>query len=397
MWARAASVAVILATALSATSCGTHTAGTARPAEPDVRTLDVGQYSTDPLDLRSTYYPTYLDAKELAVARLADQVLTGEEIDPKLKFGLGSKAVTEGYDTSVDPAALDDNGLMFGFASAATDRESDRYGGTPHDGLGATLLVMQFPTADNAATAAAQIDERGFAGAAGSQHLQLADYPAAHSYWNPDTPTLHSTVAHGQYVVSLVVQQPTADPAALTRMAATAYAAQLPKLDALAPLTPEQILRLPFDPDRMLLRTLNPDGFTIPSFTDRISGEPAGLLHQSRDRDYWQHLLAREGVDRFALTSLQTRAILLRSRDSASADRLAEEIVHHGYPGDTAPPPGVPTAKCGEKKPDDDDYHTKRFRCTVSYRQYVAWLDSDQLQDVHQQAAAQYALLANSQ
>src|SRR5262249_4618375 len=157
------------------------------------------------------YYPTYFDSKQLAIARLAEQVLTGEEIDPLLKFGVGSRPVTEGSDTSVDPAALDDNEVMFGFASGSSDRAPDRYGDTPPDNLGATILVLQFPTPENAAAAAAQIDDRDFAGAAENQPVPLTDFPAAHSHWRPDVPTLRSTIAHGQYVVSLLVKQPKAD------------------------------------------------------------------------------------------------------------------------------------------------------------------------------------------
>lgn len=93
---------------------------------------------------------------------------------------------------------------------------------------------------------------------------------------------------------------------------------------------------------------------------------------------------------------------MLRARDSKAAASLWSEI-NAMTPGSVDKPADVPDVACTEKQhPKPPGYSSAwdasdRFMCTLRYDRYVARVASSQLTDAHQRAAAQYALLANSQ
>ncbi|MVU78895.1 hypothetical protein GPX89_16785 [Nocardia sp. ET3-3] len=391
----------LAATAL--TACGSHVDGSARPAEIDVRTLDVGNYVTDPLETRYHYHPSLSNGTILAEMRLESQVATGPEIDPRLKYGTGSKAFDAAEDAAqilakVSQPVLEADGMMFGFAAGSVDRPKTEDGDLPPDSVHTLTVVMQFPDAAAATKAAADLESVDFQVAADiNQPVPLAKYPEAHAHWRPGIPTLGSFLAHGSYVVNTMVAVKDPDLAPLTELTQKVYDAQLPLLDALKPLDREGILRLPWDPDGMLRQTLNVDGFGIPDNESQFASGERGLLHQVSDQDHWRRVLSDNGVDRFALSGMpfEGSTMLLRARDPEAARKLWSTILEPLYPGQVDAPPKVPDARCGEGKQDTLN-DKKRFRCAITYRRYVATVDSDQLSDVYQRAAAQYALLANS-
>jgi hypothetical protein len=57
-------------------------------------------------------------------------------------------------------------------------------------------------------------------------------------------------------------------------------------------------------------------------------------------------------------------------------------------------PKDIPDTKCAQIPTSED---VKNFTCAVRYRRYVGLVWGRQLDDAQQRAAAQYALLANSQ
>ncbi|MFC4377488.1 hypothetical protein ACFO5K_25740 [Nocardia halotolerans] len=396
-------LAIAATAVLTVSGCGT-TNGSPVPGEPDVRTLDVGSYAkaTAPLDMRYDYHNDLSGAMNLAVVRLSEHVVTGIDIDPKIEFGTGSIAIldadkaTEALANANKPT-LERNQMMFGFASSSTDKEPDEPGKVPPGATFATVTVMQFPDDETAKRAAAEIEETDFAVAADqNERVSVPKYSAAHSHWRPGVATIGSTLAYGQYVVNLYLGTPEAELGALTALAEKAYDAQLPLLDRIPALSPAEMLFLPNDPDEMLRRTLNPDGLGAPDLGRQASMTLRGFLHKVRPRGYWDSVMTEAGVDRFSLSmSMSSATMLFRSRDDESAEKLLSQILERVYPTEAPPPSGLPGARCGEDP--DDDYKTDRFRCAVMYRQYVATVESDQLTDAHQRAAAQYALLANSQ
>ncbi|WP_067704252.1 DUF7373 family lipoprotein [Nocardia jejuensis] len=400
MLSRGFRAAAAVAAALTAAGCA-HVGGTAAPGEIDVRTLDVGSYSTQPLDLRYTYYNDLGGGRELAMMRLAGRMATGPDIDPALKYGIGAQpigdvdAATKVLDAATAPA-LARNGMLFGYSADHTDREPAE-SGSLRGSTFAKVLVLQFPGDAAAAQAAAEIDDLDFAVAAEeNQHVTLPKYPTAHAHWRPTISHIGSTIAHGSYVVRIVAGVRETNIDQLVDLVGKIYGAQLPLLDSLRPLSREDMLRLPYDSDGMLRRTLNPDGFGSPNSKNLAVFEPRGFLNQVKNQELWTRLANESGLDRFALnSSMSNESMLFRTRDTAAARKLTSEMLGAPYPGAADAPPGIPDALCGESAR-ERDYSTKRFRCVVTYRQYVATVEGDQLSDAQQRAAAQYALLANS-
>lgn len=394
--------AATLAAVTVLAGCGSNLAGAPQPGEIDVRKLDVGSYNTTPLDLRYKYNHSLGSGKQLAVMRLADHVAVGPDIDPRMKYGTGSKVIFE-KDQAIDLLA-DRNGpvvekynMMFGYANGAAEKQPDKSGKTPKDSAFTTVLVMQFPDPESAKQAATEIEETDFQIAADmNKRVPLAKYPDAKTHLRPNVATIGSTMARGNYVINLYLGLPNPDEAALKDLAQKAYDAQVPLLDQLKPLDPEGILRLGYDPDGMLKRTLNPDGFGSPNFTSQATLGPRGYLSLIGEQEYWQRLLNEVGMDRYSRSSAGgSTNSLFRTRDAAAAGTLLNKILERTHPGAADAPAKVPDAKCGEQT--SSDSKRQRFRCAVKYRQYVAMVESNQLQDAHQRAAAQYAVLANSQ
>lgn len=407
MFSRTTRLSVCMATivtALSVAGCGSTVTGSSIPAELDVRKLDVGSYSTTPLDMRYTYQNDLSGGLKLAVMRLSDNVVTGMDIDPRFKYSTGSvpfvdaaKATTVLAD--VTKPVLERNKMMFGFASGSVDKEPDKSGKKVDGQSFTTVAVMQFPSEAIAKQAATEIEEADFAVAADkNEKIALPSYPEAHTHWRPGVATIGSVMAKGNYVISLYLSHTTPDRAALEDLAEKSYAAQVPRLDALEPLTAEEVLFLENDPDGMLRRTFNPNAMGLPDPGKQGSYTMQGFLHQVANTALWKQTLTDVGLDRFSLSyagSFST-SMLFRTRDAEAARRLASTILDGVYPGVADAPAALPDAKCGEGK-STDDIEKKRFRCVVTYRNYTATVEADQLRDAHQRAAAQYALLANSQ
>ncbi|WP_330183318.1 hypothetical protein OHB26_06490 [Nocardia sp. NBC_01503] len=393
--------AALLLALFTAAGCGSGIGGTAQPAEIDVRTLDVGKYSTAPLEERYTYYPDLGMGLNLAAMRLADHVATGPEIDAKLGYGTGMKAFlhSDGGTNLAKTAlpVLDANGMLFGVSASNAEKPRGKNGKIPENITFTALTVIQFPDGAAATKAAAELDAADFAFAADvNQPLTLTKYPAAHAHWRPDVPTMGSTLAHGSYVVNLMVGVNSPDTAQLTALSERVYDVQLALLDGLPPLSKEGALRLPYDPDGMMRRTLNPNGIGMPDISSQFVSETRGFLNQIADQGHWTRIMKDNGMDRFALSmDMSNRSMLYRTRDERAAIALAGVILDQTYPDAADAPTALPNAKCGES-PIKDDYSTKRYRCAVTYGRYMATVEGDQLSDVHQRANAQYALLANS-
>ena len=109
-------------------------------------------------------------------------------------------------------------------------------------------------------------------------------------------------------------------------------------------------------------------------------------------------LFQQAGVDRCAFS---TEGVIVRTKDEATAtanvpkfvESDRQEFIDHDVSG----PDGVPNAKCYETKQNIwADNANARFSCYLSYGRYIAQLTSNEEKDVRQRAAAQYAILVNS-
>ncbi|WP_067711751.1 DUF7373 family lipoprotein [Nocardia yamanashiensis] len=396
--------AALALAAISLSACASQVDGSARPGEIDVRTLNVGKYATAPLEERYAYHYDMSGGFNLALARLADQVVTGPEIDPKFKYGTGSIPFLDSAKatkTLADVAApvLDRNGLMFGVAVGHSEKEADKKTGkSPEGSAFTTVTVMQFPDAASAKQAADELDEADFNVAADrNERVSLSKYPEAKAHWRPGVASIGASIARGNYVVELYAGTGEAEIGKLTALAEQIYNAQLPLLDALPPLDREGVLRLPADPDGLLRRTLNADGIGTPDVTSQVTVGVRGYQHRISDQDYTGRVLRDHGVDRIAVSgaSYSGVSLLYRTRDAETAGKLRKQLLERAFPGAAEAPAGVPAAECGESAAGKSG-SGKRFRCALTYQRFTATVEADQLADVHQKAAAQYALLANS-
>ncbi|UGT39649.1 hypothetical protein LTV02_26790 [Nocardia yamanashiensis] len=408
--ARLLSGALALATVTLATACGPTVSGTPGAAEPDARTFDVGRYSTIPLDYRAQYFHKVYKGNELAAMRLAGFVANGTEVDPSLKFGRAAVGITSARNAgnilaAVDTPILENSNMMFGFSMSAADtdpstardqtvqREVNRSdGGNPGQTTSVNIAVIQFPDAGSAAKTATEIEAADFAVAAeANQPVTLEKYPEAKGHWRPGIPTMGVTLSHGDYLINVFVQKPSAEEAGLKSLAQQALSVQLPMLDQLPPLTPRDVVRLDYDPQGMFRRTLQLTGSPEPSVKSEWVMSARGFLHGVTSQDKWRAIIEPSGVD--LVSETKNGALLLRARDAAAAATLSGAITG-GFKNKASTPQGVPDVICEEAA---DSQAAERFRCVIRYSRYVAMVVSNQLTDVHQRAAAQYALLANAE
>ncbi|MEU1206770.1 hypothetical protein [Nocardia sp. NPDC005825] len=414
-------VALFVTTAVLA-GCGT-VAGTPEAGEFDIRKLSVGSYPTDPLEVRASYTHSPSSGLDLAIGRLGDAVVTGPDVDPTFTHGVLSEAMDVSIGlglvlSSVAEPVAERNNMMFGYAASASTKPMSTvsdpnsflvYSPFGHmkpepDATSFSVTVLQFPDKQRASTAAEQMEAADFDVAPDqNQRVTLDKQPAAKSHWRPGVPSMGTTLAHGQYVVTVFVQQPNPELAGLKSLTEKILAAQQPLLDQVPALSPRDVLRLDYDPQGMLRRTLHPGTFPYPHAENEVTRAPRGFLHNVDDQARWKTLLEGNGVDSTATT--RNGALLLRARDAKAAAALWAGITNAET---TAPdkPADIPDTTCTETtktvKPhriDQEDAwdRSDRFICTLHYGRYVARVAGLQLADVSQRAAAQYALLVNSQ
>lgn len=421
-------LAVLPLVAASLAGCGGPVGGTPVAAEADVQQLGVGNYPTDPLDIRFSYSHAFASGESvraLAIARLTDHVVIGADVDPRFSHNVlalsldsaNATKLTKVLGGAVQPA-LESNGMMFGFSAAASSRalpksrNRDRSGNfSPFDGAEGepdtstfNVTVLQFPDQQRAQVAADQMEAADFAVAADQNvRIVLDKQPNAKAHWRPGVPSMAATLAYGQYVVNVYVAQPKPDLNELRKLAEQVFAAQLPLLDQAPALSPHEIFRLDYDPDSMQRRTLHPNEYIRPHSISEATRTSRGYLHYVDDQATWKRLLDENGVDRMSMAS--SGGMLFRAHDAKAAEALWSGI-NSTTDGSVATPAKVPDVGCTSVPKEDFEQSWYAYDltstgtvyiCTLHYDRYVARVASAQLTDVQQRAAAQYALLAKAQ
>ncbi|QLY31873.1 DUF7373 family lipoprotein [Nocardia huaxiensis] len=401
------SIAIGALAATVLTGCATIS-GTPAAGEIDVRALDIGSYPVEPLDYRREYNHRLDNGAELAVMRLAGAVANGLEIDPALKYttrvvDITSASRADMVLAEVAAQAAERHGMQFGYSTTSSTHKisQDGFGSTevmnafghgepPPDGSAVNLTVLQFPDQDSARTAAIDMEAADFAVAPDlNERLTLTDYPDAKAHWRPGITNMAATLARGNYVINVFVQLPEADSNLLRARAQQVLAVQLPLLDALQPLSAREVLRLDYDPEGMLRRTLHPEKYMTPSVQTENWLAARAFLHGAGDMESWRELLGIGGVD--YTSTVKSGGMVLRARDETSATALSSAIQAKTAKAADAPE-GVPDSWCNV----EESKTRNNFYCMVRYDRYVARVTSTQLKDAHQRAAAQYALLANA-
>ncbi|KAF0848340.1 DUF7373 family lipoprotein [Nocardia caishijiensis] len=400
-------VAVVLA------GCGSDLTGTALPAEIDIRTLDVGSFPTEPVNAHDDDpVPDFYEMYNVAGMRIASHVIDAAAIDPRMKYGTGARAISDGTiawefgdDRALEPIA-EKHKMLYGFLSTGASSDSTVSSMSwpskePTNKFTAATVVLQFPDAAAASAAAQEFHDVDLAAMEGrNQPVSIPGYPGARSHWRPDSPFLRTLLPHGPYVLGFLLSVDKPDQNALTALAATAYDKQIKALADVPVLTDEEIYGLPFDPDHLLVRALNPDQFTFPDGDgSHTVTSPAGALHYagapgvplSPERDRIAEQFTAMKAEQVAFSH---GTMTIRTADPASAQRaVTDKLFPHHHKADAAAPPNLPHAACTENRTFDG---AKRFTCLVAYKEYVGVVGGSQLLDAHQRAAAQYALFANT-
>ncbi|BDT92520.1 hypothetical protein IFM12275_24960 [Nocardia sputorum] len=404
----------VLVTVLLVSGCVRQ--GKPVPAHADLAALDVGYYSVEPLTEPHVAENRY--GRVVESVRMAEAVIDPVEAYPSLVFGLGAVRVaplptpvkTSGLLSAPVQAVLQRHGMLAGFSVSGSDTEM---AGSPIVGAARMLTVMllRFPDAESAGRAAQEIDAVDAAVSAENVPIAIPEHAAAHSHWRPTVPTLAATMAHGSFVINVLAGHTTPDPAALTGLASRAFGAQVARLRDFQPTPEDRIAALPLDRDGMLRRVVpdKPGQWTFPAAIAPGSVRTAGwnaaiwpvgivygprgaYLHSGRplegtERGQPQESLATIGhhwVARYA-----TVAIARAEFDAHAGDLTAAGVRPAPVPA------GLPDTRCGERL--DGTEFAPRFRCEVLFGRYLAVVAGRTVTDAQQRAAAQYAVLLNSE
>ncbi|MFC9994997.1 hypothetical protein [Nocardia sp. NPDC127526] len=392
-------IVLVLLIPISTAVTGCAVSGTPVAGESDVRGLDVGAYEVN----RHTYDQDSRGAGALLEGiRMSEALPAGPAIDSSLIVGLGGDVV-------LDAEAAEDNYLAYGSAAVLSRHEMvTAYGMDTGDAdyppgedvpapttTTVSDLVMRFPSEATAKLAARELEDVDFAFAADqNRRLNLAEFPDAYIHWRPSVASIGVFLAHKEFVVSLYIQRPNADSADLLNWVRKSLTPQVALLDSFAATPQDKLDTLKVDPDNMLARVVTSDrGDRTPDpYTFAVYG-PASYIHNAYEQSFATRQLTGAGVDRIAVLD---NSWLHRARDTAAATELLKGFVgelpseYNGIPA----PKSVPGAKCFLYS--GADTAASPYRCYVSYKRYLAVLNSDTEADVLQKAAAQYALLANS-
>jgi hypothetical protein len=395
--------------------CG-HDGGTAaapatssKPPAVDLSTLDAGKYLTLPRRLGQVASE---DEGRMAEAiRMAEAVADPTSIDPTLV----EQTIFAPLITPSDVAA---NISMTGQAVVApvlakyemvsgrllmannTKVDPSSSQGPEQDVKTVLIMLVRFPDAAAAKNAAVEMDAADFAVSPENVPVPVTKYPAAHGHWRPTNPSMASTLAHNDFVIHVLVTNPTTNLETLTGMVEKTFDQEIPELDRFQPTPVGRIAKLPKDPDGLLGRLVDLTPGTEPTLSTTVASYgPNGARQVQNQREMKDRAYENAGVDQAAvwIDSKLGGSSLLRARDRDAAIKLMDEEiatdVDINHPVDGVR--GLADSKCFALKPDSStDAPGLQFECYVQYDRYVAGTYSGDEADARRRAAAQYALLA---
>ncbi|WP_216892685.1 DUF7373 family lipoprotein [Nocardia alni] len=390
-------LAVGLAAVLAAiTGCGSGSHSTASPPPVDVSKLDVGGYTIIPHHQGGK--PTLERAELSEGQRLASYLPLPMDIDPQFRYQDGTNPMTvRGFLNGAEDAGLatdDINSIAPGFVAGFN------VGGySDPDIIIASVLrysVMIFTDDKAASDGAAALAKIQFAHDPQNQPTAIDGHPDAHSFWRSGEDTIETFTSSGQYVIyskaydTAMPQINSNDLAAISALTKKTIEDIVPSLSGFKITPISQLPDVPLNHDMADRAVPQTNGDVNNDYPGIYTQRGALMLsdHPATDRD----LYTRTGMDSMVLNAGR----LYRTRDAEAASELldARSVVPRMYK--TAdPPPNLSEAHCDEYKGSSSD-GIARFHCTVAYDRYVAEMWSEQLIDVHQRIAAQYALLATS-
>lgn len=365
--------------ALLTAACGDNSDGA---PEVDTSTLQPGNYRTTPRSPEEIRTPENIDIQE--ALRLGAFVPMIMETNPRLVFNRVNSVgkvftrmhppTSNSYDFTADLP-----GFIAGWETVGQRREESTQGRTVE------LTVLRFAEPQQAEYAAKFVSDAALRG----------NNPPVGPVAVPGHPTAIGQVgeygsisvwlAHGPYVLKAWVGSGVdipPDAATLAELTKAVFDKQISALQGFEPTPPDQLDDLPVDRDGLLQYTLT----GAEPAAESAMGPEVALNFQQRP-DLAERAFEDAGVDQVVHGATQ----IYRARDPDAAVRLeayfVTQLAPELQPVDS--PPGLPAAHCT-----DDPESTGSLSCIFTVDRFTVIIeDSSQIQDLHQQVAAQYLLL----
>ncbi|WP_156371325.1 DUF7373 family lipoprotein [Nocardia arizonensis] len=386
--------------AATVTGCSATISGTANPGltPVDPATLRTGAYVPQPTAYTPKLY-TINDMRLIEARRMLGYLVHPASIDADLTqvgdvrfFDAADSPFTQKtLPDEYRPATIDNNMLAGVYVSRINENLRSR--------KKLIVSVLRFPTD---ATAAKAAEDFGRIAANPQTHpLTLDGHPEVRASSRDDSAGL-AFLSRGPYVILVNAGVPQPDRAAVTQVLLTTVERQLTLLDQLKPTPWDDVLDLPLDTDSIMRRALPkaPD-YSDPFTTDSDFGvyTPAAELHFERNPVQVKKAFDDGGVDLVG----RRAAVVYRARDLPAAFALQSALMIAGRNDEILDsPPGLPDVRCLRLDTRDFVRNYDEF-CTVIRGRYVAVVVAETPIaarvdiNLYQRAAAQYAILANSE
>ncbi|NKY56856.1 DUF7373 family lipoprotein [Nocardia flavorosea] len=350
---------------------------------PDISALQPGNYRTNPRTSEEVRTPENVDVQESL--RLGQHVPLIMETNPRLVFNpvvYRTKVLTP-----LHPPRIQDQdfhvavpGLVAGWETVGQRREESSLGRTIE------LAIMAFAEPKQATHAAEFLSDMALHGSSPPVGtIGIPGHPTAIGQVS-EFGSLNVWVTQGNLMVETYIGAGVDIPPDTTGLAAEVKTVLDNLFSALGEYKPtpvDELGQLPVDRDGIL-------AFALPGSEPvaEMVLDPSSLLNFLQRPDLAKRALEDSGVD----LAVHGGARIYRTADPAAAERLKAYFVSQlnaaQQPVDS--PPGMPAAHCT-----DDPESTSSLSCIFTSNRYVAIIDgSNQIQDLHQQVAAQYLLLA---
>jgi serine/threonine protein kinase len=370
----------------------------------DLSKLDVGKYNTKPRPVPGPTTPE--EGKFLEAFRIAEGIANPYDVDPLMDhiYGQavpdpkGAATAIAGTGTPLTQPVLEKYGMISAYL---VEGVSKRLADFARDHNGDLMLIMlaSYPNEDAASHAAEEMDAVDFAVNNENRAVSIPGYAQAKAHIRPGSPSIGSTMAAGRFVTSIVARSDSnPDVSYLTQRVKRALDLQVPLEAKVIPGMEAALTSLRLDPDNMLSRLF------LPGEQPKVSAQfgsmgPRAATLCSDSQALKDGLFNQAGIDRCAFS---VDSQVLRAKDEAAAKailpKLAESERGESIDHDIAPPDGLKDAKCFEQKQEMwADNANARFVCYLSYGRYIAAVPSGEEKDVRIRAAAQYAILVNSE
>jgi len=382
-------------------------ATSSKPPAVDAATLDTGKYLTLPRKLGQV--ASEEEGRMAEAIRMAEAVADPTAVDPSLVvqtvFGplitpsdVASNISLTGQ--AVVAPVLAKYGMVSGRVLMASNTELDPSGEQKPEQDVKTVMIMllRFPDAASAKSAAVEMDAADFAVSPENVPVPVTKYPTAHGHWRSTHPSLASTLAHNDFVIHVLVLNPTPNLETLTGMVEKTFDQEIAVLDKFAPTPVQRISKLPKDPYGLIGRLVDLTPGTEPPLSTTVASYgPNGARQVQNEREMKDKAYETAGVDQAGvwIDPKLGGSSLLRARDHDAAAQLMDAEVATDadidHPIDGVP--GLADSKCFALTPESSTEGFK-FECYLQYDRYVAGTYSGDEADTRQRAAAQYALLA---